>query len=168
LHLAHEASSMRGKPTFGDGPRRVKSSERFRPNALNRIRSSPARGSATVRSSSFRTSDPAGSWITAAFIVATYRTFNAGFHNGQSKRRRSDRAFRANAILAWAANHSVHLSDAAEAAVRDGCGEAAFGEDACDALAGLLKMIEVTDGRWPEATVGLAPVLRWRGWALGR
>jgi len=52
--------------------------------------------------------------------------------------------------------------------VRDGFGEASSGEDAFDALAGLLKMIEVVDGRRPEATAGLEQVLTWEGWILGR
>jgi hypothetical protein len=94
--------------------------------------------------------------------------FNATFRSGESKRRRSDRASKAPAILAWAASHSVRLSDEAEGAVRDGFGEAALGEDAFDALAGLLKMIEIADGRRPEATVGLEPALTWEGWILGR
>jgi hypothetical protein len=106
--------------------------------------------------------------LAETYPAEAYRMFNAGFRSGESKRRRSDRAAKASAILDWAASHSVLLSDAAEAAVRDGFGEAASGEDAFDALAGLLKMIEVVDGRRPEATAELGPVLRWEGWILGR
>jgi len=56
----------------------------------------------------------------------------------------------------------------AEEVVRDGFGEAASGEDAFDAFAGLPKMTEIADGCHPEATIGLEPVLRWEGWILGR
>lgn len=113
-------------------------------------------------------SDRARVVLAETYPAEAYHMFNASFRSGESKRRRSDRASKASAILDWAAGHSVLLSDAAEAAVRDGFGEAASGEDAFDALAGLLKMIEIADGRRPEATVGLAPVLRWEGWILGR
>lgn len=106
--------------------------------------------------------------LAETYPAEAYHMFNAGLRSGESKRRRSDRASKAHAILNWAARHSVHLSDAAEAEVRDGFGEAASGEDAFDALAGLLKMIEVADGRRLEATIGLEPVLRWEGWILGR
>ncbi|QRM36055.1 DUF429 domain-containing protein [Microvirga sp. VF16] len=106
--------------------------------------------------------------LAETYPAEAYRMFNAAFRSGESKRRRSDRASKAPAILDWAAAYSVHLSDAAETAVRDGFGEAASGEDAFDALAGLLKMIEVADGRRPEATVGSEPALTWEGWILGR
>jgi hypothetical protein len=106
--------------------------------------------------------------LAETYPAEAYRMFDAAFRSGESKRRQTDRATKAPAILAWAASHSVHLSDGAEAAVRDGFGEAASGEDAFDALAGLLKMIEIADGRRPEATVGLEPALKWEGWILGR
>jgi hypothetical protein len=72
-------------------------------------------------------SSRAGVVLAETYPAEAYRMFNAAFHSGESKRRRSDRASKAPAILAWAASHSVHLSDAAEAAVRDGFGEAASG-----------------------------------------
>lgn len=110
----------------------------------------------------------AGVVLAETYPAESYHMFNAGFRGGESKRRRSDRASKAPAILDWAEAHSVHLSEAAEAAVRDGFGETASGEDAFDALAGLLKMIEVADGRRPAATLELEAVLRWEGWILGR
>ncbi|MFL4993649.1 MAG: hypothetical protein ACJ8DV_20520, partial [Microvirga sp.] len=60
--------------------------------------------------------------LAETYPAEAYRMFNAGFRREESKRRRSDRASKASAILDWATNHSVHLSDAAEAAVRDGFG----------------------------------------------
>lgn len=97
-----------------------------------------------------------------------YRMFGAGFTRSQSKRRQTDRAAKASAIFAWAQMHAVALSDEAKEAVRDGFGAAGSGEDAFDALAGLLKMIEIADGRRPETTLEPTASMRWEGGILGR
>ena len=60
----------RGKGTEApERPWRVKSSERFRPQAFTRIRTWPGEGVGMGRVSSLRTSGPPGPWITAAFMV---------------------------------------------------------------------------------------------------
>ncbi|MGW9333496.1 DUF429 domain-containing protein [Bosea sp. NPDC055594] len=106
--------------------------------------------------------------LAETYPAEAYRMFNAGFRSGESKRRRADRALKADAILAWGKAHRIEFSDAGTEAIRDGFGDASSGEDAFDALAGVLKMIEVCDGRRPEATEPLAPKRQWEGWILGR
>ncbi|WP_046863794.1 DUF429 domain-containing protein [Microvirga massiliensis] len=106
--------------------------------------------------------------LAETYPAAAYRMFGANFHRGESKRRRSDRASKASAILDWATAHAVHLSDDTKAAVLHGFGDARSGEDAFDALAGLLKIVEIVDGRGPEAPQDLSAVLTWEGWILGR
>jgi hypothetical protein len=77
-------------------------------------------------------------------------------------------ASKAGAILKWASRHEVHLADDAKAAVLEGFGPASSGEDAFDAFGGLIKLIEVVDGRRPEATTDLGEALKWEGWIIGR
>jgi hypothetical protein len=48
----------------------VKSSERLRPNAFTRMRTSPFWGVGIGSVSSLRTSGPPGEWMTTAFMVA--------------------------------------------------------------------------------------------------
>src|SRR5690606_5553100 len=56
--------------------------------------------------------------LAETYPAEAYRMINAGFRRGESKRRRLDRASKAPAILDWAAEHSVNLSETAEAEVR--------------------------------------------------
>lgn len=106
--------------------------------------------------------------IAETYPAEAYRMFNASFRPLESKRRRADRATKANAIFEWAEAHEVELGDAARLAISDGFGEASSGEDAFDSLAGLLKMIDVCDGRRPEATEPIEASLKWEGWILAR
>jgi hypothetical protein len=65
---------MRGNVTLGDWPKRVKSSERFNPNAFTRINTSPVRGVGIGTVSMRRTSGPPACLITTAFMFAIVRT----------------------------------------------------------------------------------------------
>ena len=106
--------------------------------------------------------------IAETYPAEAYRMFDGGFRRNESKRRQADRASKAPAILKWAADHAVVLSDETIAAVLDGFGNGASGEDAFDAVAGLVKMIEVASERRLESTLDLHPALTWEGWILGR
>ena len=86
----------------------------------------------------------------------------------QSKRRQADRVGKALAIRAWATRHGVRLTDGLLADIDGGFGAEATGEDAFDALAGLLGMIEVSDGGCAEGPVDDPQVREWEGWILGR
>ena len=92
----------------------------------------------------------------------------AGFLPGQSKRRQADRQDKAVPILAWAKCHGIIFTASASAALADGFGSTASGEDQFDALLGLLKMIEVTEGRREECTERHEATADWEGWILGR
>lgn len=106
--------------------------------------------------------------LAETYPAEAYRMFGARFLRDESKRRQSDRTKKSAAILDWARVHAVRLSDDAQATVLDGFGAASSGEDAFDAFAGLIKMIEIADGRRLEATADLDAVLQWEGWILGR
>ncbi|MXP65879.1 DUF429 domain-containing protein [Roseomonas sp. M0104] len=92
----------------------------------------------------------------------------AGFLPGQCKRRQADRQEKAAAISAWAEGHGVVFAAPAADALAAGFGSSASGEDQFDALLGLLKMIEVAEGRRAEATERHDGTAAWEGWILGR
>ncbi len=92
----------------------------------------------------------------------------ASFRRTQSKRRPSDRRAKAKDILQWAQPRRIDFSPDARLALLAGFGEDRAGEDRFDAFVGLLGMIEVVDGRWPEACEQHPDVRPWEGWILGR
>jgi hypothetical protein len=106
--------------------------------------------------------------LAETYPAEAYYMVNAGFRPGESKRRQSDRQSKSSAILAWADRHAVNFTEAAPAALKDGFGPQRNGEDQFDALMGLLKMIEVVDGRRAERTVEPEKSAVWEGWILGR
>jgi hypothetical protein len=106
--------------------------------------------------------------LAETYPADAYRDVGAGFGPGESKRRQLDRKTKAPAILSWADTADVCLADV-EAALRDGFGGSAHGEDAFDALLGLFKMIEVVKGSIPEASKALSlSQVAWEGWIFGR
>ena len=86
----------------------------------------------------------------------------------QSERRQADRRSSVPVIPTWAARHGVGLIDDLLADIDAGFGAKAISEDAFDALAGLLGMIEVSNGTCPEGSVDDSQVREWEGWILGR
>ena len=88
----------------------------------------------------------------------------AGFLAGESKRRQVDRRAKADAVLGWASRHGVVFSDLAATGLANGFGSTSSGEDQFDALLGLLKMIEVVEGRRPERTERHETTADWEGW----
>jgi hypothetical protein len=106
--------------------------------------------------------------LAETYPAEAYRMVGADFLPGQSKRRQADRQGKAKAILAWAERHGVIFSASTSAALAAGFGSTASGEDQFDALLGLLKMIEVTEGRRQERTERHEVIANWEGWILGR
>lgn len=87
---------------------------------------------------------------------------------GFSKRRPSDRAALAPALRRHADRWGIEMDNATRGALRAGFGPRAEGEDPFDALIGLLAMIEIVEGRHPEAPDRLPDETGVEGWILGR
>jgi hypothetical protein len=71
-------------------------------------------------------------------------------------------------LKVWGLGHSVSFSQEAAKSIDQGFGPRKDGEDAFDALAGLLSMIEVVDGRRSEGHGIDGPQRQWEGWILGQ
>jgi hypothetical protein len=85
-----------------------------------------------------------------------------------SKRRQSDRALLANQLATAIADLGVVADPAIRAAMADGFGGDAAGEDRFDCVLGVLCVLNVLAGRRPD-TVPDDPWLRqWEGWVLGQ
>jgi hypothetical protein len=106
--------------------------------------------------------------IAETYPAEAYRLVGAGFPPGQSKRRQADRRGKAASVLRWANRHGVSFSASAAGGLADGFGSLMSGEDQFDALLGLLKMIEVVEGRRPARTERHEAIIGWEGWILGR
>jgi len=106
--------------------------------------------------------------LAETYPAEAYRMVGARFLPGESKRRQDDRRGKADAVLGWARRHGVGFTDLAAAGLANGFGSTSSGEDQFDALMGLLKMIEVVEGRRPERTETHETTAVWEGWILGR
>ncbi len=85
-----------------------------------------------------------------------------------SKRRQADRAAYAAPLLAAMARLHATPSPALRAALQDGFGGRADGEDRFDSLLGVLCVLGVLTGTRPD-TAPLDPwIQRWEGWVLGQ
>ncbi len=106
--------------------------------------------------------------VAETYPAEAYRMVGAGFLRSESKRQQGDRLKKSDAVVRWGARHEVIFSDDALAALRDGFGSRSVGEDRFDAFMGLLKMIEVVEGRRAEQTEREEAAAGWEGWILGR
>jgi hypothetical protein len=106
--------------------------------------------------------------LSETYPAEAYRMVGAGFRPGQSKRRQADRREKSAGVRAWAERHGVVFTTFASEALDDGFGSRPGGEDPFDATMGLLKMIEVADGRRQAQTELPAESACWEGWILGR
>lgn len=109
-----------------------------------------------------------GTVIAECYPGEVYGHLGCGFSARESKRRQEDRRARAGPILDWAARNAVAFSPSAEAAIRDGFGAHRRGEDAFDALIGLLGIIEVVDGHRVPGPETDPAITRFEGWILGQ
>ena len=105
--------------------------------------------------------------LAETYPAEAYHVVGAPFLRNESKRRTEDRQRKAAPVLAWADRHGVQLSNEAREALLSGFGPKPSGEDAFDAFLGLLKMIEVAEGRRREASEHHPDTAPWEGWILG-
>jgi hypothetical protein len=85
-----------------------------------------------------------------------------------SKRRQFDRSAVADALLDAMSRLRVIPDAGMEAAVRDGFGSDAAGEDRFDCVLGLLCVINVLAGNRPDGTPPDPWLTSWEGWVLGQ
>ncbi len=85
-----------------------------------------------------------------------------------SKRRQSDRAGVAAALLAAMAALDARPEPALIRLVTDGCGADAAGEDRFDCLLGVLCVLNVLAGNRPDGAPDDPWITRWEGWVLGQ
>ena len=91
-----------------------------------------------------------------------------GLRLGGSKRSQAPRRALAPALLAAMAARRVQPSPALAAAVADGFGTDAAGEDRFDSVIGLLGLVGVLDGARPDFVPDDPWIRRWEGWVLGQ
>jgi hypothetical protein len=87
---------------------------------------------------------------------------------GGSKRRQADRAALAPALAAAMADLGAVPDPAMRAALCDGFGADAAGEDRFDSVLGVLCVLNVLAGRRPDGVPPDPWLRRWEGWVLGQ
>jgi hypothetical protein len=87
---------------------------------------------------------------------------------GGSKRRQASRRACAPALLALAQHARIEVDARLEAAIRDGFGGTADGEDPFDATVGLFGVLNVVLGHRPCAVPDDPAITRVEGWILGQ
>jgi hypothetical protein len=85
-----------------------------------------------------------------------------------SKRRQADRAAYAPAITAALPRLSAAAAPSLVAALNDGFGASAAGEDQFDSVLGVLCVLGVLTGQRPDATPDDPQLTKWEGWVLGQ
>ena len=91
-----------------------------------------------------------------------------GLQPPASKRRQADRAALAPHLLLCLDRLAAHPSAALAAAIAEGFGSDATGEDRFDSLLGALNVIAVVDGHRPDTVPDDPWIRRWEGWVLGQ
>jgi Protein of unknown function (DUF429) len=91
-----------------------------------------------------------------------------GLRLAGSKRRQSDRAVLAPALLACAERLGGVPEPALQAAAVDGFGPDPAGEDRFDCVLGLLCVLNVQAGNRPDTAPDDPWIRRWEGWVLGQ
>ena len=110
--------------------------------------------------------DPGLPVLAETYPGEAYGHVGIAFSPKMSKRRQDDRRVAMRDLPAWARRHGVWFEPALEASIADGFGAPDRGEDPFDALAGLLGMLEVVEGR---RTAGPATARDpWEGWIMGQ
>lgn len=91
-----------------------------------------------------------------------------GVRMGGSKRRQADRAALAPALLAALAEVRAAPDAGLRAAIADGFGVDAAGEDRFDSLLGVMCLVAVLNGQQPDFVPDDPWIRRWEGWVLGQ
>ncbi|CAA9273817.1 MAG: hypothetical protein AVDCRST_MAG27-3680 [uncultured Craurococcus sp.] len=91
-----------------------------------------------------------------------------GLRLAGSKRAQGPRRALAPALRGVLAARRVNPAPALEAAIDDGFGADAAGEDRFDSVIGLLGLLAVLDGARPDFVPGDPWIRRWEGWVLGQ
>jgi len=106
--------------------------------------------------------------LAETYPAEAYRHADVTFLPSMRKRRQEDRRAATAGLLEWAARRNITFSADLVAHIQNGFGARRDGEDAFDALIGLLGMIEVTDGRRAEYPADREHNEVWEGWILGQ
>jgi hypothetical protein len=106
--------------------------------------------------------------LAETYPAEAYGHVGVTFGPQKSKRRKEDRRTAMASLLDWARLNSNAFSPDLIAQIEDGFGSQSNGEDAFDALIGLLGMIEVVDGRRAEYPPSRDDGEGWEGWILGQ
>jgi hypothetical protein len=91
-----------------------------------------------------------------------------GLRAAGSKRRQTDRAAYAPAILHAMARLGVQADAPALAAIHAGFGHSTAGEDQIDCLLGALCVLSVVIGQRPDTAPEHPAIRQWEGWVLGQ
>lgn len=106
--------------------------------------------------------------LTVAEVYPAEALRQLGLRLRGSKRDRAARLTLAEPLRAVMARLRVTPSQALTAAIADGFGADAAGEDRLDCTLGLLALIAVLDGHRPDFIPEDDAVRRWEGWVLGQ
>ncbi|MBU8541356.1 DUF429 domain-containing protein [Falsiroseomonas tokyonensis] len=106
--------------------------------------------------------------ITLAEVYPAEALRQLGLKLSGSKRVQAPRRAMAEALRAAMARLRVTPSPALAAAIADGFGADAAGEDRLDCVLGLLALIAVLDGAQPDHIPDDPWIRRWEGWVLGQ
>jgi hypothetical protein len=87
---------------------------------------------------------------------------------GQGKRSQAARRANAPALITWSQSAGVHLAADLNAAIRDGFGSGADGEDRFDAVVGLFGMVNVVLGHREPGEPADDSIREIEGWILGQ
>jgi hypothetical protein len=85
-----------------------------------------------------------------------------------SKRHPVHRTSKGQVMQSWAAKHGIELSPQLHRQLADGFGTGADGEDAFDAVAGVLSMVAVVLGFRPDGAPDIEVVRNVEGWIFGQ
>ncbi|MDA8251295.1 MAG: hypothetical protein M0Z28_19305, partial [Rhodospirillales bacterium] len=91
-----------------------------------------------------------------------------GLRMNGSKRRHADRRALAGPVLAAMRTLAARPDAALAAALADGCGADAAGEDRFDSVLGVLCVVNVLTGNRPAFVPADPWIRRWEGWVLGQ
>ncbi len=106
--------------------------------------------------------------LAETYPAEAYGHVGIKFPPGGSKLRPEDRCAAMDGLCNWANRHDIDFPLELVTEIKNGFGAYRNGGDALDALAGLLGMIEVADGRRHERPATIDEPDVWEGWILGQ